>query len=58
LGICDGQIDIEFRELAVCGGEHQKNQYHQQNVNERDQIDLGFVSVTKSEVHGTIPNSA
>jgi hypothetical protein len=42
LNICHRQLDLQLGELAVGGGEHQEDQDHQQHINERDQVDLGF----------------
>ena len=55
LGTGHRQLQLEFGELAVGGGQHQENQHHQQHVDERDQIDLGLIARAGTKVHPALP---
>ena len=54
-GVRQRELDLQLRELAVSGGQHQKNQYHQQHVNKGDQVDLRLIAGASAEVHDGIP---
>ena len=46
------QLDLQLCEFAVSGRQHQKNQHHQQHINERNQVDLRLVPGAFSKIHG------
>ena len=55
LGIGHGQGQLQFGEFAVGGGQHQKDEDHQQHVDERDQVDLGLILRTGRKFMGIPP---
>ena len=52
IGVGHGQFELQLGELAVGGGQHQKYQHDQQDVNERNQVDLWRFSLAGTKVHG------
>ena len=46
------QAQLHLGELAVCRGQHQEDQHDKQNVDERDQVDLGLLAYVSAKVHG------
>jgi hypothetical protein len=48
------QTQVHFVELGPRGGEHQKNEDDQQNINERNQIDVGLSWETLFKFQGLL----
>src|SRR3954471_12875888 len=38
------QIDLQFREARVSGGHHEKDEDHQQDVDQRNEVDLRLLT--------------
>ena len=52
LGIGHRQGQLQFGEFAVGGGQHQKDEDHQQHVDERNQVDFRLIArFAGAEVH-------
>jgi hypothetical protein len=48
------KIDGNIRRMLERRGQHEEDQQHEQNINERDQHDLRLITDARAQVHGLL----